>query len=53
MLATSLACRTFGVTARYASTWSAVPAGPPDPILGTPLFLRGSLMPDKVLQRRD
>lgn len=34
MLATSLARRSAAVTARRLSTWSAVPAGPPDPILG-------------------
>ncbi|KIK06942.1 hypothetical protein K443DRAFT_673835 [Laccaria amethystina LaAM-08-1] len=48
MLATSLACRTFGVTARYASTWSAVPAGPPDPILGVTEAYKADKDPRKI-----
>ncbi len=35
MLASSVARRSLGNnTLRTLSTWSAVPAGPPDPILG-------------------
>jgi aspartate aminotransferase len=51
MLASTLARRTVGAGAnvlRSLSTWSAVPAGPPDPILGVTEAFKADKDPRKI-----